>query len=351
MGLLSNLTLVFLLAFSFSVSATESAQAGEITAAQEKAKPDIKSDEFADYLLSEHGLRMIKGYDRKRLAAMSKDDHLWPTGIMLAYEKGGDYKDLWEAELLIAEGKNKKAKLLIDKAAKNNPDLKRVLFLKAQNTFFIGEKLDREDGKGRLKTFDAGYNVAKRCIKLYKTYTPCLVLAGSLLGRISTTKGIISSASNGKYVEGYWKRANSSKINYRYPSGTQVKSVSRFVLGIFYRMVPDSFWLNLFFGVRGDINKSIKLSDAALKIDPLEQQFYADVGAAYFCKYQRDEHEPSLKAGKRILNKCLALPYMGKVGKMTRDDCKKLLGNPALGCGYSRDKQQETDAEKFKKKK
>ena len=120
-------------------------------------------------------------------------------------------------------------------------------------------------------------------------------------------------------------------------------------LGIFYRLVPDSWLMSLLFGVRGDIGKAVTYLQAAMKTKTDEVELYTELVAASYCKAERDDDAAALKLGHDYVKQCQTKRANRRLRKISKADCLKLKANPSLGCGYSRDKQQETDAEKFKK--
>ena len=107
--------------------------------------------------------------------------------------------------------------------------------------------------------------------------------------------------------------------------------------------------MSLLFGVRGDIGKAVKYLQAAMKTKSDEVELYTELVAASYCKAERDDDAAALKLGHDYVKQCQAKPASSELRKISKSHCGKLRDNPALGCGYSRDKQQETDAEKFKK--
>jgi hypothetical protein len=59
----------------------------------------------------------------------------------------------------------------------------------------------------------------------------------------------------------------------------------------------------------------------------------------------------SQSSTKKWLNKALALPADGTIDKIDHADCKKLLADLSLACGYSRVQQEEVSEEQFKDEK
>ena len=144
--------------------------------------------------------------------------------------------------------------------------------------------------------------------------------------------------------------ANSGKSqHYRYASGNTSIGVSAFALGVMYRMAPHNWFLKLLSPVDGDLGKSIDFHKETLGTKPTEPEYHTELGASYLCKWIIDEDEDAKADGIKVLKKCTGLPKPNsKTSMMSYKDCSKLIKRPKLACGYSKDRQQETDADKIK---
>jgi len=103
--------------------------------------------------------------------------------------------------------------------------------------------------------------------------------------------------------------------------------------------------------VDGDLDKSIKFHKQTLKTKPTEAEYSTELGASYLCKWKMDKDDDALKIGKEVLSRCSKLPVpRSATSKISHRDCSRLIKNPKLACGYSKDRQQETDPDKIKAK-
>jgi len=295
------------------------------------------------------GLMFPEGYENEECIPVAKDDPCLPTGFVQALEQGEPYKTLWKAELLVEQGKALGADKLLLEVNKKHPDNPKALWLIAKNAYFRAEKMPEEATEEKAAILERGFSFAERCVEVAPNDINCLLHFGTLLGRVSTNRGIISSAANGDDVEDHWLRALQTKEHYRFPSANTSLGAVNYGLGIFYRLVPDSWLMSLLFGVRGDIGKAVKYLQASMKTKSDEVELYTELVAASYCKAERDDDSAALKLGHDYVTQCQSKKADTVLRKLSQSHCGKLRNNPTLGCGYSRDKQQETDAEKFKK--
>ena len=83
------------------------------------------------------------------------------------------------------------------------------------------------------------------------------------------------------------------------------------------------------------------------KTDQVE--LYTELAAANLCKFDREDSVNAKEAADRWLKGCLKLKPKDPLNEISQKDCIRLQKDPDLGCGYSRDGQQETDIEEAKK--
>ena len=69
-------------------------------------------------------------------------------------------------------------------------------------------------------------------------------------------------------------------------------------MGIFNRLVPDRWWFNLFFGFRGNIDRSINFLRAAGATKDDQVELYTELSAAYYCKWSREDSEWARREGE-----------------------------------------------------
>lgn len=318
------------------------------------AKDDYYDSNFKAVVASKYKLPFPKDYDRSMYKEAYKGDHKLPTGLINAIEKKGIYIDLWKAEMAIHEENPEMAEVFLDKAREQDPKNYMIYWLSAKNLMFKGLRREENETKIKGKIFDKGYGEALKCRQLKPNNYNCELHIGALLGRVMTNAGIWSALFNAGKVESAFLKANvlanSGKVqNYRYASGNTGIAISAFALGIMYRIAPHNWFLKLISPVDGDLGKSIKFHQQSLSMNPTEPESYTELGVSYLCKWIIDEDDSAKGQGIEILKKCRTLPKpRSKTSMMSYNDCKKLINKPKLACGYSKDRQQETDADKIK---
>ncbi len=296
----------------------------------------------------ERGILLPQKYFHRQCVKVSAQDNCLPTGFVDAATKGEPYKSLWEIEVMIDSEKADEADLRLKEVMKNFPNEPRSYWLASKNIFFRGERMSQQQTEAKGALYEEGMNLMQKCVELAPQEINCLLHHGTMVGRWSTNQGLIKSARNGKTVERSWKSALETNQHYRFSSGNTSMAATHYGMGVFYRLVPDSFLMKLFFGVRGDIEKSIMHIQKAVETNEGQIELRTELTAALLCKSRRDDSDIDRIRGAQQADACMGLKPNDTLDRISQNDCKRLKENPDLGCGYSRDKQQETNPDKFK---
>ena len=291
------------------------------------AKYDYKAMGIEHRIFEDTGIELFEDYRNRRCILANKDDHCLPTGYVQAVEQGGIYVQLWEIEVLLMQERDKEADKRLKKIQREHPKLAKPLWLLA---------------------LEEGMQWAEKCVALAPDDINCQLHHGVILARWSTNNGIIKSVFHGPTVSAAWSKAIKLKTHYRFPSANTSWGAANYGMGIFNRLVPDSWWFNLFFGFRGNIDRSINFLRAAGATKDDQVELYTELSAAYYCKWSREDSEWARREGDKAVKACLAIKPPDRISEISQSHCRKLKQNPSISCGYSRDRQQETDIERFR---
>lgn len=230
----------------------------------------------------------------------------------------------------------------------------------ARSKYDIGEILSRTPDEAkkneaeRLKLYAESLKVAQTCVqKIAPNDGNCWFWIGTSLGRQSTAKGVLNSLFSAKEVEKAWLRALELKPSYRTMGGEPQMNNIRYGLGVFYRMVPDSWLVRLVAGVRGDIAKGVTYFREAVDVEPNRIELRKELAVALLCQAERTDEAAAAAEARGHLESIAAGKYEGLDPRNTDATDKRhaveLLKNPAIACGYSRDGVQDLDESKIKR--
>lgn len=257
----------------------------------------------------------------------------------------------YDLEMMYAQGQMKaglevaRARL---KANPNDVDLYRHV---ARFMFEIGEHIDRTDTSvDKIAHYQEMYDISNKALELDPGNAHLLFHRGIALGRLSTTRGVLSSMFNIKAVETDWLAAAGAPYRYSALNDGEILPCDAYLtLGIFYRIVPESWVVGLLAGTRGDLDKSLANLERANSCQPGQAGTVKELGVTQMCMGTRRGEDAMIEKGKATLRKVLALNDGGNNTAIDKKHAKMLIADPDLACEYSRDGQQDLDESKLKK--
>lgn len=229
------------------------------------------------------------------------------------------------------------------------PD-KDLFWMKCRFMFEVGERWQRTDKsvdkeawyKEMLAAADAGLALAPG--------DPHLRFArGVAMGRLGTTRGVLASLFMAKDVEQDWLAvANAKGFYYRSIGNEELLPCDAYhALGIFYRLVPDWWIIQVIAGTRGDLDRSLDFHRNAVTCKPDDIDNWKELGATELCIADKREDQAMLASGLTSLSRALALPARTERERIDHRHSTMLIAQPSLACEYSRDGQQDLDESKL----
>jgi hypothetical protein len=251
----------------------------------------------------------------------------------------------WDVESLYSTSEFQACKArALDRIAATPSD-PELYWLAARCQFEIAEGYGRNDPSvDKLAMYDEMLALCDRGLELSPGH-PHLHFARSVaVGRIGTTRGVLASLFLAKDVEGSALAAAAPGYTYRSLYGREsLPADAHLVLGIFYRLVPESWVVKVLAGTRGDLALSIEHLEKAHALEPKRVSIAKELGVSRLCYAQR-RNDPAMAAqGVAALTVALSIPAEQPTDYIDHRHVRQLLADPSLACGYSRDGQQDVD--------
>lgn len=255
----------------------------------------------------------------------------------------------YDLEVAYAEAKTLSALQALEKqidarmaAAADDVDL---YWMKSRTMFEQGELFDRETGIDMVGHYQTMAAFAEKGLDL-KPGDPHLRFAhGIALARLGTTKGVLSSLFLARDVEADWLAA--TKAEYASLGGEEILPYDAYhALGVFYRLVPDWWIVQVIAGTRGDLDKSLEMHEKAVagkaSIDALKE-----LGVTALCIAENRGDEGMRARAMKAFDRALGTPAESEKNRIDHDHIRKLKADASLACEYSRDGQQDLDKKKL----
>jgi tetratricopeptide (TPR) repeat protein len=256
----------------------------------------------------------------------------------------------YDLEELYFHGKFAEGLALTDQRLKESPDDIDLYWTRARFLFEIAEVHPRDaPALDKQAHYSDMLATVERGMQLDPDYPALRFARGAAMARLGTTRGVLSSLFMAKDIETDWKYA-SEHPTWRYASigGVQVLPCDAWhALGIFYRMVPDRWIVQVLAGTRGDMDKSLELHQKTVECKPDEPKNWKELGVTQLCIGQQRKDDALVAQGRASLERAAAITPRGEKERIDVAHSKALLADPKLACGYSRDGQQDLDASKL----
>ncbi len=170
---------------------------------------------------------------------------------------------------------------------------------------------------------------------------------GIAAGRLGTTRGVLSSLWAAKGIEQDWLyTANSGHVYSSIGGSEQLPCDAYHALGIFYRLVPDSWIVQMLAGTRGSLEKSHEFLIKADRDCPNRIQTMKELAATKMCMAGK-KNQALMDEGKAVVEAYLKLEPADEKDEIDQKHGRLMLADPSMACGYSRDGQQDLDTKKL----
>ena len=216
--------------------------------------------------------------------------------------------------------------------------------------FEKGELLDENSGVDKVAYYQKMVDTTQAGLDIAPNDAHLRFARGIANGRLGTTKGILSSLFLASSVEGDWLAASNSGLSYSSADGAEIMPCDVYhALGIYYRLVPDSWIVQMIAGTRGSLEKSVDYTTKAVACAPNRIHSTKEKGVSQICKGQSDKDEALTAKGVATLTSVASFPGSSTKNKLDKTHATIIIDDPSMACGYSRDGQQDLDQSKLKK--
>jgi len=223
-------------------------------------------------------------------------------------------------------------------------------WLGSDAAFQLGNSYSDPKDLGLARTaFERGKVFAETCLSIQAENPLCKFYLGVNMGKMASVDGIFASLRHAKKVETLWTDVVESPYNHRWSKAATLQGSGRYVLGLYYRLVPDFFLMKWLFGVKGDITKSVAMHRECIEFDGPNVCNKTMLGVALVCAGGKTFDSPDGKEGLRELQEARSYPVTSALYASCAKDLAALAADPRLSCGYETSRQQETSEADFKK--
>jgi hypothetical protein len=251
---------------------------------------------------------------------------------------------LWaEGEALEDAGQLLEATLRYQTIAQGQPGRAYPLWRMARNYWRLGEQLELEDREGRGRYFELADTAAARSLDLDPACAECMLWRAASLGRLATTRGVVTAARQASFIADLLDRGIALKPTHRDSDSNTSLGNLYHAAAAFYRLVPDWFWLEWVIGVRGDKRRSVEYSRRAVSISGMRLDYHVELGAGLLCLGTTRQSDAHVREGREILQRSQDLAPLLETDGIDLAFARILIEQPERACTYARDGFVELD--------
>ena len=179
-------------------------------------------------------------------------------------------------------------------------------------------------------------SVAGRGLEANRRCGECALWKYAAMGRLTEHRSTVWATRHARDMRDLLELGIKSKPTHRDPDGNSALGNLYYSSAIFYRMVPDWFWLPLIAGVRGDTDRALADIRRALAISVDRIDYQIEHGAVLLCHAIRHGDQRSASNGRRVLEQAIALPPKLPSDEIDQHYARLLLEDSSGACGFTR---------------
>jgi len=207
----------------------------------------------------------------------------------------------------------------------------------ARNYWRYGESLPQESKQERVRYFEQAEDWAARGLSIDPECAACMLWKFVAMGRQATTKGLMTAVGDVREMERMLRRGIELQPGDADFPGNSTLGNLYYAGAVFYRVIPDWFWLKWFVGVRGDKRRALEYIREAVELAPVRVDYRVELGAVLLCLGTDKRQPEAIEEGLRVLEEARHLDPFLSTDHLDISHAQILMDHPDKACGYSRD--------------
>jgi hypothetical protein len=207
----------------------------------------------------------------------------------------------------------------------------------ARNYWRIGENYPADLKLERGRYFDLAEEWAGRGLEVDPHCAACMLWKFVSMGRQATTRGLLTAAGDVREMDELLRRGIRLAPSHRDNEGNMTMGNLYYAGAVFYRVIPEWWWLKWVVGVRGDKEKSVAYARRAVALAPVRVDYRVELGASLLCRGLEEGDSGQVAEGEEVLKGVRHLGDFLSTDPLDKSHAEVLIAFPGRACGYSRD--------------
>ena len=203
-----------------------------------------------------------------------------------------------------------------------------------------------EERPGRMRWFERSNELSARGIEVDPECAGCMLWKFAAMGRLRTARGVWTGIRQVPEMAELVDRGIELQPTYADGPNNSTLGGLHYSAAIFYRVMPDWFWLRWFLGVRGDKERALGHIRTALALHPNRVDYRVELASQLLCLGSTKEQPERLQQGIEAAKHAIAMPAADLDDEREIAAVKIMLAEPRKSCGYTGDTWLEFDEER-----
>jgi tetratricopeptide (TPR) repeat protein len=244
-----------------------------------------------------------------------------------------------------------RAALLFERVGDYQGGLGAGYWRAARSTWLSGESLPLDDEAGRIVRFERALALADQGLQANPDCAECMLWKFISMGRVRTTRGIWEGVRQVPDMARLLERAIELEPTHQDGEDNSTLGNLHYSSAIFYRLLPDWFWIGWVLGVKGDKQRALEHARTALSLHPSRLDYQIEVATVLLCIGANRGKKEALADGRSKMEAAIRRAPANEDERREVQFARMMLAEPDRACGYTGDKLIEIDEDQAKKAK
>ncbi len=222
--------------------------------------------------------------------------------------------------------------------AATTPDLepyRHAYWRTARAYWLAADSLELADRDRRREHLSRAIEFTDRGISVDPDCAPCMLWKFNSMGRRLQIDGIFSSVRNVRTMARLLDHGIALQPDFREGERSSTLGNLHYVSAVFYRVLPDWFWLKWIAGVRGDKQRALEHARTALALHESRIDYRIEVGSQLLCLGATKKDPKRLAEGRQALVEASTIQPRNLDDKKEIAAAHVMIAAPKRACTYA----------------
>ena len=222
--------------------------------------------------------------------------------------------------------------------AATTPDIepyRHAYWRTARAHWLAADSLELADRDRRREHLSRAIEFTDRGISVDPDCAACMLWKFNAMGRRLQIDGIFSSVRKVRTMARLLDDGIALQPDFREGERSSTLGNLHYVSAVFYRVLPDWFWLKWIVGVRGDKQRALGHAQTALALHESRIDYRIEVGSQLLCLGATEKDPKRLTEGRQALAEASTIPPRNLDDKKEIAAAHVMIAAPKKACSYA----------------